>query len=832
MKKVFLLCLLLSSFCVKPTLYAQQQPAQSADSAPLVQGIRLAGSTAGIYRVPLQQLPASWQAAPEYIRIFHDSHELPRLFSASEMLFYLPPSSHLWSDHIGAVLRYTPEQAGLALQTELLAPAMDSTITYYTATARLEQQAFYISSHPVGEQQDHWWGWFWLRIGTSMPAPITIDVNINDAEAVLDQPAGLKLRLHGGARGTNHQLAVQVNGTQLGTLSWSGPTLYEPELAIPASVLTQTNVVKLQPLVPANAQSGSLENGYVDWVAIEYQRVLDPAAQPITFHGTPGSFQVPVSAHETMTLWDVSDPLQPLILQPQTAAPSTLAWSSAISRTYVVAPAASFMVPTMALWQQPDLRNQSQQIDYLAITYNPPQQSTWSSALQPLIDHRAAQGLSPMVVDVQWIYDQFGSGLIEPQAIRRFLAYTFEAWPAPAPQYVLLVGDGTNDPRRFLGNLAQNQTFIPPYLSYVDPWLGETAADNRYVTLAGQDDLPEMHIGRLPVQSAAQITNLVQKTIAFESTSSDAAWLNRAIFVADDPEPLSAGDFHALSEAARSQLPATFISPTLYYTSQADLAQFRSAVVEEINQGALFVSYIGHAGIDVWANESLYRATEVAQLANQDRLPIMLPMTCFTGYYHDPVTASLTEHELLHPVGGSVAAWSPTGLGVATGHDYLQRGLFTAVFDHGMRRLGPATLYGKQFLAEQGVALDLLNTYTVFGDPALLIPLPYQSIQAMPDMYTLHHPNTALQLDVLSNDINPYATALIIDHYSTPSVGELTLDASRQSLRYQLSHSYVGEVHFSYTVLNPTNGDRATTTVTIQVDSSALDTVYLPFLHR
>ena len=53
---------------------------------------------------------------------------------------------------------------------------------------------------------------------------------------------------------------------------------------------------------------------------------------------------------------------------------------------------------------------------------------------------------------------------------------------------------------------------IPPYLIHIDPWLGETAGDNRYVSVDGPDDyMPDMAIGRIPARTAADVTAVVEQ---------------------------------------------------------------------------------------------------------------------------------------------------------------------------------------------------------------------------------------------------------------------------------------------------------------------------------
>ena len=213
--------------------------------------------------------------------------------------------------------------------------------------------------------------------------------------------------------------------------------------------------------------------------------------------------------------------------------------------------------------------------------------------MQPLVDHREAQGLAVQVVELEPIFDEFNYGIYSPEAIRDFLAYAYHNWSGDAPSYVLLVGDGTYD---YKGNLSQgNPNLLPPYLAWVDPWIGETAADNRYVTVSGDDPFPDMHIGRLPAETTAQLVTMVAKTIAYETNPAPRDWTERVLFVTDDPD--SAGDFYAYSDdLVNNYLPEPYAPIKAYYGSTCltgDLC--KQVILDTLNTtGALLVNYIGH----------------------------------------------------------------------------------------------------------------------------------------------------------------------------------------------------------------------------------------------
>jgi hypothetical protein len=137
---------------------------------------------------------------------------------------------------------------------------------------------------------------------------------------------------------------------------------------------------------------------------------------------------------------------------------------------------------------------------------------------------------------------------------------------------------------------------------------------------------------------------------------------------------------------------------------------------------ALLVNYIGHAGVTQWTGtESVWTINDLSSLVPTCRLPVMLPMTCYDGAFHQAELDALAEATVRLDGKGAVASWSATGEGVAEGHDYLNEGFLQSVLSDGVRRLGVAADIGKAWLFAAGFSEDLLDTYHVFGDPALLI---------------------------------------------------------------------------------------------------------------
>jgi hypothetical protein len=230
-----------------------------------------------------------------------------------------------------------------------------------------------------------------------------------------------------------------------------------------------------------------------------------------------------------------------------------------------------------------------------------------------------------------------------------------------------------------------------------------------------------MLIGRLPVNTPAEVQAVVDKIVRYEAAPEPGAWNARLAFVSDDPDP--AGDFPAQSQA----LASSYIDPPFavdLITVAAPVTVTQQAVRDRWEAGAGLMVFNGHASIHQWAVERAFHLDDAAALANGRRLPVVLELTCFTGSFHLPGLPALDEALVRRPDGGAVAVWGPTGLGVARGHLALAQGFLRRVYVDGQDGLGAAALAGKLNLAaEEPIAADLLDTFTLLGDPATRINL-------------------------------------------------------------------------------------------------------------
>jgi hypothetical protein len=430
------------------------------------------------------------------------------------------------------------------------------------------------------------------------------------------------------------------------------------------------------------------------------------------------AYMVALESSGPYEAYDITDPLRPVRLTGFRTSGNVVTVADPAPgqiRRYLVV-ATSTVEP--ARLRDPAALDEPPGADYLIIAPDsliPP--------LAPLIALRESQSLSTTVIDLQAIYETYGDGRPNPEAIRAFVAHAYATW-SPRPTYVLLVGDGSYDPLQYWP--TSSPTLLPPYLLEVDPWAGETATDNRYACVDGDDSLPDLLIGRLPVGSAAETQLVVEKIVGYESDPLPGGWNLNVLLVADDQD--TGGDFAASSEAHGAHYVGSPFTATRRYCSGGsdsfsdcpsfEVAALRTDLVGDWHQGGLLFEFTGHASWQQWASERYFHLDDLAALTNVGRLPVVAEMTCFTAAFHRP-EPTLDESLVTLADGGAVAAWGPTGLGVGTGHGALSDGFFGSIFVTGSNVLGQATLAGKVALATTGQHLYLLDTFVLLGDPAL-----------------------------------------------------------------------------------------------------------------
>ena len=357
-------------------------------------------------------------------------------------------------------------------------------------------------------------------------------------------------------------------------------------------------------------------------------------------------------------------------------------------------------------------------IDYVVIA---PRSFLTDEALPDLLRHRQNQGHQVAGIRVEDIFTYLNHGRRSPHAIKAFLKWAVQRWPL---QYCLLAGDGS-----FLRNPVQGDTLdlVPVYMRQTLNY-GAASSDNWYSLLEGEDEIPDLYIGRLPARTPEQLRSVVDKIIAHETNTENGEWHNRLLFIGGN-----GWVFREKGIALAQKVPPAWSSSMLFTTQDPGRSPDpyygnTPELFDYMEQGCGVINFHGHGGGAIWSDNGLLGLDDVGSLNNKGRYPVILSMTCFTGAFEQPTGDNLAETMLFAPEKGTMAFFGASGFGWRDNDDYLQSAIMTYLYDHPQATLGEVLTAGKiryfsQFYGSI-IAQAEVNQYILFGDPAMRMRLP------------------------------------------------------------------------------------------------------------
>lgn len=282
-----------------------------------------------------------------------------------------------------------------------------------------------------------------------------------------------------------------------------------------------------------------------------------------------------------------------------------------------------------------------------------------------LAAHRRAAGLPSVAISSASIWNHYGAGEAHPALLERFLRARAAASSRPL-RYLLLVGDATLD----RGDLVEKATIPTPMRRTM--YNGATASDHAYVANpAAPFAVPS--VGRLPFEKPEVLRAFVDRLIRYETTPPPAATRRLLRFVTSE------GRFGTLIDSLIERIfrnvladylpPAYEIEITFASQSSPFLwppREFGDKVLDALNEGSLFYTYIGHGfahGFDqLHVGRERFPILTVKDLPRVDIQgvpPVMLVLACTTARFDYPRSEGIGEGLLQDPE-GPIAYWGAT----------------------------------------------------------------------------------------------------------------------------------------------------------------------------
>lgn len=511
------------------------------------------------------------------------------------------------------------------------------------------------------------------------------------------------------------------------------------------------------------------------FIAVDNQLVFDSTTGPHTF--TISNFSLNNS--NQVAVWDITDRLIPQAI-PMTAGnisgsnPYNYTFGTNQSNGSFVATNDNGLQSPMAITKYvPTSLNPAGNIaDWLAISHN-----NFIAPANTLANHRQNPlfgGHTTHVIDIADVIEQYGYGYHTPAGIQAYLSYALTNWPQ-APTYVTLIGDATSNPRGLpcaitgFGadclewSLTPETNFVPVDILFIDRYSGWVVTDYTNVLLAGNDDLPDMTIGRLPAQTATEASNIINKIITYEQNHLNAQqWQENLIFVADDADV--AGDFCAGNASMSAFIPDNFNETHLCYDDYDNVIDIREDIGELVvdGEGVTFFNYRGHGGVDDWADEGILTVDSLdfwdPQVGDVGKPVVILSLDCLDGDFSRQGQPALSESFLKLDSQGSLAHLSSTGLGLDWEHTQLQSAFYTALFQNNITTIGGAMDYAK--INYVGYFSEIY-TLTLQGDPAMYMMRTELDVQksALQPTGQPGQP-VSYNLDIVNNGIYPSSVVM------------------------------------------------------------------------
>lgn len=606
----------------------------------------------------------------------------------------------------------------------------------FRTTLHAERDTEYFVSMRAGEGDDRWMWGPPLSASVTPPNPTFTTTLALPNLAPAPDGAALRVRLQGFASdprvAPDHHFEVRIDGTRVAEAWFDGPGVHVIEAALPPGTLTgPTHTLTVTSLGDTGAVVDSV---FVNRIALDHAAGYRAVGDRLDFaapHPGRHTFTLTGFGSPDVRVVDVTVPDQPVAITGIDVAVSEegagtyrarFSDTATAETRYVAFTPAGILRPTQVARNTPSAwRTPARGADYVVVTH-----PDFAAAVDPLVWHRAAQGLRTATVLIDDVYDEFSGGVFDPRAIRTFLAHAFAHWPPPAPTYVLLVGESNLDYRRGYGQGPPN--FVPSIqfdtTSRLTGDMGAATSDLWFAAVSGDDDVPDMLLGRLSVSTAAQAEAVVAKTLRHEAAPPGADWRRRVVLVADDD---GADLFEPFSDTLARLAPPDTVVERFYAARHPRDRNLAADIGAAVDAGALALNFTGHGNVDLWSpwpgGGRIFQNADIARLANGDRMPLFTAATCMNGWIDHPLKpVSMAELWLTHPAGGGVAAWSPSGLATLSAQRLLLPSVYRGLFDGRRLPIGALTTAASvEVLAQGGEGADIARMFVLLGDPAVVI---------------------------------------------------------------------------------------------------------------
>jgi len=360
--------------------------------------------------------------------------------------------------------------------------------------------------------------------------------------------------------------------------------------------------------------------------------------------------------------------------------------------------------------------------------------------------HINTNNMTVEIITPQQIYNEYSSGSQDVSAIRNFMKHLSEKNNNPVNnlKYLLLLGDASFD---YKDKIAQNTNYVPTFESEPKWDIPKNfrgtyfCSDDYYCFLSdGEGDFTqgekiEISVGRMPVVSAKEAMEMVNKVIHYKSKATIGSWRNDVTLCADDMdaswEAMFIYDFEQMADVIDTVAKNAVVKKIyLDLFKQENLSgsqrypEAQEAIKKDFANGTLIFNYVGHGGEQYLASEKVIDIPLISSLTNYDKLSVIFTATCEFSRFDDAKRKSAGEIMYTNPNGGAIAMFTTTRVVYAGDNADLTKYFWSncAYAKVGGKWPTLGNIYKK--IKNRPFAAQNDKMFSLFGDPAMTMNYP------------------------------------------------------------------------------------------------------------
>jgi hypothetical protein len=347
--------------------------------------------------------------------------------------------------------------------------------------------------------------------------------------------------------------------------------------------------------------------------------------------------------------------------------------------------------------------------------------------MQTLADFKNQTGMPTRIITLEEIYTKC-EGRDQAEKVKTCLA---QLATVNGIHFAMLVGDMDKFPVRFTkadrdAPEAGYTAFFPTDLYYADLFKADGSFDNwdlnqngYYGEICGEittcplnsdevDLYPDIAVGRIPVSNLEELELYIKKDMNYETSAWNSDWAKKALLIGTTTwVPDTCRNLDGLA----ADLPAGFQTIKLYEDgspcSGAAIPSTQS-IVNTLNGGAGFVSYLGHGDNTGWAGYLTIK--DVIGLGNSPTPSIIFSAACGTSEFgpRPPADPYLDVNGVLHTGNAAGEVFKDVPPPPANLQQDILDGFGEAIT---VQSAGGAVAYVGAITGAQPYALDLNNDF-------------------------------------------------------------------------------------------------------------------------